>query len=198
MNDEPDFYINHEDDPDQPQPAPQQHPDHVAHHADAVSSERKEYYKFFGILLFLALAAIAMSSLSGFNWEEWMRWFMGGFFIVFGSFKLIGIENFVIAFRGYDIIGSRLRPYAYLYPFIEILLGIFYTLNMLSIGRDTLTIVIMVIGAFGVSKAINRHEKIQCACLGTIIKLPLTTVSLIENLAMATMALIMLLTTLFT
>lgn len=197
MHDEPDFYIDNDEITDKldDKPIEQSHVDHSKH--VEVETSRKEYMKLFGILLFLALAGVAMSTLSGFNWEEWMRWFMGGFFIVFGSFKLIGMEMFVIAFRGYDPIAKRLRPYAYIYPFIEIFLGIFYILNMATIFRDVSTIIVMSISGYGVFKAISHHEQIKCACLGNIIKLPLTTVSLIENLTMAVMALIMLLTTLF-
>jgi hypothetical protein len=195
MNDEPDFYINSDEEPAPAAPTP----DSPVHdHVLAVETSRKEYMKFFGIILFLAAAGTLMSTLSGFNWEEWMRWFMGGFFIVFGSFKLIGLEMFVIAFRGYDLIAKKYRPYPYVYPFIEIFLGILYILNLLAIPRDIVAIVVMTISAIGVTKAIAHKSHIQCACLGTIIRLPLTTVSLVENLTMGVMALIMLLTTLFT
>ncbi len=194
MNDEPDFYIN-SDEPGKPKQT-----EHSEHHEHMVAPEssRKEYLKFGGIILFLLFAGFGMSTLSGFHWEEWMRWFMGGFFIIFGSFKLIGLENFVVVFRDYDILAKKFRPYPYIYPFIEILLGMFYVLNMASIVRDIFTIALMLVGAYGVYQALQRRDHIKCACLGNIIKLPLTTVSLIENLTMAAMALIMLLTTLFT
>lgn len=202
-SDEPDFYVLDDDDnPHTPAPSARDHAhqtlaiDHSKH--VAVSSDKKEYFKFAGVLIFLALAASLMSGLYGFSFEEWMRWFMGGFFIVFGSFKLIGLEMFVIAFRGYDIIAKKYRPYTYVYPFIEIFLGICYALNIGPVPRDIFTIVLMVVGAYGVLKALEHKDKqFQCACLGNIIRLPLTTVSLIENLGMAFMAFIMLLATLF-
>lgn len=195
MHEEPDFYIHNDDETPAPTVTqPDTHHD-VAH--AVVESSRKEYLKFCGILLFLALAGLVMSTLSGFNWEEWMRWFMGGFFIIFGGFKLIGYEMFILTFRGYDLIAKKHKVYAYIYPFIEVLLGGLYVLNLLPIPRDLVTIILMTVGTVGVAKAIAHKSAIQCACLGNIIKLPLTTVSLIEDLTMAVMAFIMLLATLF-
>lgn len=199
MSDEPDFYIHNDDEPHAtPEPVVihDQPAEHV--HEGQVESSRREYMKFFGILFFLLAAATLMSGLTNFNLEELMRWFMGGFFIIFGSFKLIGYEMFVLAFPGYDIIAKKHKAYAYVYPFIELLLGVFYVLNMFALPRDVFTILIMSIGAWGVGKSVMHKDHIRCACLGNIIRLPLTTVSLIENLTMAAMALVMLLTGLFT
>jgi hypothetical protein len=53
---------------------------------------------------------------------------------------------------------------------------------------DWITLPLMLIGAAGVLRQLMRGSKIQCACLGTYVKLPLTTVSLVEDLVMATMA----------
>lgn len=201
MTQEPDFVVLHDDGSTE---VPEVHSSHQTHtdlskpvkHVP-VKSDRAEYLKFGGILLFLAVAGVLMSSLSGFNGEEWMRWFMGGFFIVFGSFKLIGLEMFVIAFRGYDLIAKKYRPYPYIYPFIEIVLGVCYVLNIGPLPRDIITIAIMSVSAVGVTKELAHKSHIPCACLGNIIRLPLTTVSLIENITMGAMALVMLLTTIF-
>jgi hypothetical protein len=202
MSEEPDFIIDNDNKtPTINSPGtPDTSHVHAAHaqHAEIVDTSRKEYMKLFGILLFLALAGLLTSTLNGFNWEEWMRWFMGGFFIVFGSFKLISFEMFVIAFRGYDIIAKRHKVYAYFYPFLELFLGMLYIANLLAIPRDIITFAIMSISGYGIAKSLGRKERIQCACLGTVIRLPLTTVSLIENITMAAMALMILLTTLFT
>lgn len=202
MSSEPDFYIDHTGQVKQDSKPPEQQPqsEEVAEHAShsVVESSRREYLKFFGIVLFLLAASTLMSGLSNFNVSELMRWFMGGFFIVFGSFKLIGYESFVLAFRQYDILGKRYRPYAPIYPFIELILGVCYVLNMAGLPRDIFTVIIMGLGAIGVSSAISKKERIQCACLGNIIRLPLTTVSLVEDLLMVAMAIIMILTTIFT
>ena len=49
----------------------------------------------------------------------------------------------------------------------------------------------MMIGNIGVAKALKKSEKIACACLGTIFSVPMTKITLFENLFMAIMALYM-------
>jgi hypothetical protein len=51
----------------------------------------------------------------------------------------------------------------------------------------------MTVGSLGVIATLRRREQIQCACLGTVIQLPMSTVTLIEDAGMALMAAIMLL-----
>jgi hypothetical protein len=47
------------------------------------------------------------------------------------------------------------------------------------------------LGAVGVIQSVMRKEIIQCACLGTVFQLPMSMVTIIENLGMAAMALMM-------
>jgi hypothetical protein len=49
----------------------------------------------------------------------------------------------------------------------------------------------MSISAYGVWKVLKVKGEIQCACLGTVFKVPMTKVTLFENLFMAAMALYM-------
>ncbi|MCA9308873.1 hypothetical protein KC973_00695, partial [Candidatus Saccharibacteria bacterium] len=92
-----------------------------------------------------------------------------------------------------DVIAKRFKPYAYLYPFIELGLGVLYLLNLAAAYRDAVTLVIMGVGVVGVTQEIKKRSGIHCACLGNVIKLPLSTVSLVEDAGMGLMALIMLL-----
>ena len=55
------------------------------------------------------------------------------------------------------------------------------------------TAVLMLFSGLGVVINLMRGRKFQCACLGTMIKVPLTKVTVIEDLGMAAMALLMLL-----
>src|SRR5438309_96600 len=55
--------------------------------------------------------------------------FMGIFFLIFGSFKLINLKNFAEAYTKYDLIAQRSRIYALAYPFIEVALGVGYILR---------------------------------------------------------------------
>jgi hypothetical protein len=54
------------------------------------------------------------------------------------------------------------------------------------------TLILMLVGAVGVLKALLNKRAIRCACLGTALNLPMTTITLVEDLGMAAMAAIML------
>jgi len=49
----------------------------------------------------------------------------------------------------------------------------------------------MTFSGLGVLNSMRQKRKIQCACLGTLFKLPLTNVTLVEDFGMAGMALVM-------
>ncbi len=154
----------------------------------------KEVAKFIAVLVGITAASLALWRLNqGSSLLEWLRWFMGVFFVVFAGFKLVGYKMFPEMFASYDIIAQRLKVYAYAYPFIELFLGLMYLWNIAPNGRDWVTLLIMGIGSAGVAQEIKRRRGIHCACLGNIIKLPLSTVSLVENVGMGVMALAMLL-----
>jgi hypothetical protein len=160
---------------------------------DEVSTKKIEYFKLFVVLVLITAISVSLNNLFGSNASgELMRWFMGMFFLTFGTFKFIGYEMFTEMFPEYDIIAARSRVYTYAYPFIELFLGILYLINAIPLARDLFTLVISAVSAYGIYRSIKAHGSIQCACLGNIIKLPLSTVSLAENSLMAVMALIML------
>ena len=54
---------------------------------------------------------------------------MGTILILFGSLKLINLKKFSIIFKKYNIISQNLVLYSYLYPFIEIILGVLLLLK---------------------------------------------------------------------
>lgn len=119
--------------------------------------------------------------------------FMAGFFLVFSFFKLLDLRGFADAYISYDILARRWRPWAFLYPFIELALGVAYLVRWQPVFVNALTLGLMLIGSVGVLRALMRKDAIRCACLGTRLNLPMTTVTLVEDLAMAAMALLMLL-----
>jgi copper chaperone CopZ len=140
------------------------------------------------ILLFSVIITFLMNQNFGFG----MRMFMGEFFVVFGTLKLIKLKDFAIAYKEYDIIAKRSNVYAHAYPFIELGLGILYFTNLVPFITNIITIIVMGIGAIGVYIKLLKKEEIPCACLGTVFKVPMTWVTLVEDLLMVAMAVIML------
>ena len=55
-----------------------------------------------------------------------------------------------------------------------------------------ITIIILGITTVGVTKSLLDKKAIQCACLGTALKLPMTKATFIENSIMIIMAIVML------
>ena len=124
-----------------------------------------------------------------------MRYFMGGFFLVFSFFKLLNLRGFADAYRSYDIVARAWPAWGFVYPFVELALGTACLLNLNPIATNVATLVLMLVGAVGVIKALLDKRAIRCACLGTALNLPMTTITLIEDLGMAMMAALMLVLT---
>lgn len=125
-------------------------------------------------------------------WHEWMSDFMAGFFLVFSFFKLLNLSGFVQAYRGYDLIAARSVAYAWAYPFIELALGVAYLTRWQPQITHWATLAVMLVSAVGVLNALRKRQLIECACLGTVFKLPMSKVTLFEDLGMAAMAAVML------
>jgi hypothetical protein len=123
---------------------------------------------------------------------ETMRYFMAGFFLVFSFFKLLDIQAFASAYARYDLLAMRWQSWGLIYPFLELALGVAYLTNFNPLLTYWLTIGIMGFSAIGVIQAVASKTQIQCACLGTVFKLPMSTVTIIEDVGMVVMAAAML------
>ncbi len=153
-------------------------------------STPKEYIKFVCIILGIVLISyLATGFSSTITTPNFLRIFMGVFFAIFAIFKLVDLRGFAVSYMGYDVIAKRFMVYGYIYPFIELALAGGYFFHVPY--TEWATLIVMFIGSLGVLKELMRGSKIKCACLGTYIKLPLTTVSLVEDVAMGVMALLM-------
>ena len=128
-----------------------------------------------------------------FNIDRFLRYFMANYFLTFAAFKLMNLKAFALAYTNYDLIAEKLPKYAYIYPFLELSLGIWHYLNSYAKVLHVATFSLMSVSGLGVWRALRKGRKIQCACLGTFFKLPMTVISLLEDVLMAGMALVCLL-----
>ena len=122
----------------------------------------------------------------------WMRHFMAGFFLVFAFFKLLNIEGFASSYKMYDIVAAKWNGWGYVYPFVELGLGILYLINIAPIFTNWVTLIVLGISSIGVIQSVLDKKKIKCACLGDVFNLPMSTVTIVEDLIMVAMAGIML------
>ncbi len=157
----------------------------------------KEKYslKDFLPLVIIFLLILSFSAIVPIIWGgglmRGMSYFMGGFFVVFGLLKLLKLKDFATAYQMYDVVAKRFKGYAYFYPFLEVGLGIFFLLNFVPLYTNLVTLLVMLVSALGVYRQLRKREKIVCACLGTVFKVPITFVTLFEDLLMAAMAVVM-------
>ena len=90
----------------------------------------------------------------------------------------------------YDPLAKNISIYGWIYPFIETFLGLMFIFRIQIFLILVFTIIFLGITTIGVIKVLTNKEEIQCACLGTAIKLPMTIATLIENGIMIIMAII--------
>jgi hypothetical protein len=156
-------------------------------------SNWKDYIPLLVIVALTLLSACAKQlAYADRNWMSWMHDFMGFFLVVFSMFKFFDIEGFADGFQMYDLLAKHVRLYAYVYPFIELCLGLGYLAHWQPVAIYSATIVVLTFGSIGVVRALLKGLDIECACMGTVLHVPLSTVALIEDLGMAAMATVML------
>ncbi|MFA7717394.1 MAG: MauE/DoxX family redox-associated membrane protein, partial [Candidatus Absconditabacterales bacterium] len=109
---------------------------------------------------------------------------------------LFDLKGFVRSYRKYDIIAKRWHGYAYLFPFLEIVLGLAYLLDanmQYRIAINSGTLLLVAITGIGIFHSLRKKEAIDCVCMGTTFPLPMSNINLWENISMGAMAFFMLL-----
>lgn len=152
----------------------------------------RDYIPLIVVFSFIGLSSSIYVALLGNTEINWLNAIMGFFFLYFALFKFLNLPGFVEGYHEYDLIARRIKWYGWVYPFIEVTLALLYLLGVATIGLYLFTILITVINVTGVAIKLARREKFMCACLGTILKVPLTTVTIVEYGLMGLMAVYML------
>ena len=151
------------------------------------SSKIKQLKPLFIILGYILIASILL------NYKNWnssnaMLDFMGLFYIIFSFFKILDIKGFSMSFRMYDPLAKQAPIYCYIYPFIEVLLGMMFLIRFEVNIALILTVIVLGITTIGVTQTLINKRSIKCACLGTTLNLPMTEATFIENALMIIMA----------
>ncbi len=152
-------------------------------------------YLIFGFIS----GGVLLAHLDGFQtqpfggvFSEAMLDFMALFYLVFSFFKFLDLKGFPESFAMYDPLAKQWGFYAKIYPFIELSLGILLLLRLYVPVVLVVTLVILGLTTIGVVQSLVGKRQIQCACLGTALKLPMTQATFIENAIMIAMAVYML------
>ncbi|KRT17711.1 heavy metal transporter [Pedobacter ginsenosidimutans] len=168
----------------------------AAHHSETLEEAKSwaETYKpillIFGYVTAISLVVSWQSS--GINFMVFMRIFMSGFFLTFSFFKMLNLKAFAESYAMYDIVAKKFSAWGYIYAFIELGLGLSFALNLSPIVVNWVTLVVMTISILGVLESVLNKKKIQCACLGAVFNLPMSTVTIVEDAIMIAMSAAML------
>ena len=151
------------------------------------ASKIKQLKPLFIILGYIFIASILL------NYKTWnlsnaMLDFMGLFYIIFSFFKILDIRGFSMSFRMYDPLAKQAPIYGYIYPFIEVILGMMFLIRFKVNTALILTVIVLGITTIGVTQTLISKRSIKCACLGTTLNLPMTEATFIENALMIIMA----------
>ena len=136
----------------------------------------------------LGVSLLVELSQPSFDHARWMTHFMAGFILVFSFFKMLNIRAFASSYAMYDLLAMRWQAYGLIYPFIELGLGIAYLTDYEPHSTNLVTLIVMAFSSIGVIQSVMNKQKIRCACLGTVFNLPMSMVTIIEDLLMAGMA----------
>ncbi|RZP11763.1 MAG: heavy-metal-associated domain-containing protein [Flavobacteriales bacterium] len=154
-------------------------------------SKLEELKPLFLILFYITSASILLN-FKDWNRNDFMLNFMGLFFIIFSFFKMLDLKGFSESFKMYDPLAKKISFYGMLYPFIETALGLMFLMKFEVFSALILSVLILGLTTIGVTKILISKKSIQCACLGTVLKLPMTEATFIENVIMIFMSIFML------
>ena len=154
-------------------------------------SELQQLFPLFLIFFFIIGASILLNY-NPWHGQAFMLDFMGLFYVVFSFFKFLDIKGFPDSFKMYDPVAKVVPFYGWVYPFIELGLGMLFLMRIEIQLALIVTLIILGITTIGVTKTLLDKKSIQCACLGTALKLPMTKATFIENSIMIVMAVVML------
>lgn len=151
----------------------------------------QQLFPLFLIFGYITITAVLLNC-TPWNGHEFMLDFMGLFYVVFSFFKFLDLKGFPESFKMYDPLAKVIPFYGWVYPFMEAGLGLMFLMRFKINSALISTLIILGITTIGVTKTLLDKKSIQCACLGTALKLPMTKATFIENSVMIVMAVIML------
>ena len=169
-------------------------------HHSSIDDQTKTWFQTYKPILLIffyisVVTVIAATTGGRFNLMMGMRVFMSGFFLAFSFFKMLDIKGFAESYAAYDIVAKQWPGWGYFYAFIELGLSIAFAINFNPVVTNAVTLVIMTISIIGVLQSVVDKKTIQCACLGAVFNLPMSTVTIIEDALMIAMSAIMLVLT---
>lgn len=166
----------------------------VFENAEAEKTWFETYKPIVLIFSYISVISLIAGFTEGFfNYMTAMRVFMAGFFLTFSFFKMLDLNGFADSYSMYDVVAKKFKSWGYIYAFLELTLGLAFALNFEPYLANVVTLIVMTVSIIGVLQSVLNKKKIQCACLGAVFNLPMSTVTIIEDGLMIIMSVTMLL-----
>ena len=165
----------------------------MAHGITDATEEKKSWVEIYKPILlifgYLICITLLVEYINGrFSLMRWMNHFMAGFFLTFSFFKLLNLKGFAESYSMYDIVAKKWNGWGYVYGFIELALGIAFLIGFSPVFTNATALIIMTISVIGVLQSVLNKRKIKCACLGDVFNLPMSTLTIIEDVLMIVMS----------
>lgn len=159
---------------------------------EVVSREKTFWEKYKTIFIVLGLVVLMSALFSLDNKGEFlmsfMVYYMSSFFLIFGALKFISFPKFREMFKTYDPIAKVIPQYGYVYPYMETLFGICIFLYPANLYLNLTIIFVLAATTLGIVGKLNKKEKLSCACLGGAFSVPLSYITVAENVFMILMS----------
>lgn len=163
----------------------------LAHHRSHIMTAVRIYRPLLIVLLFIVLYVALRSSVRpSTSAENIVNDVMAGFFLATGVLQLIFRRSSKKALLSYDPLAQRFPVYATLYAPLLLVFGVFLHTNSLMLPVNVLTVVLFSFQTYGMIRLLRRGDTATCACVGGAFAIPLSWVSVGENVAMIALSLI--------
>lgn len=110
-----------------------------------------------------------------------------------GSLKLFDLQGFADGFRMYDVLAGRWRGYGYVYPFLELALGLTYLSYLEPVTVYFVSVALFAFSGLGVFNTLDGKLDLKKPALSANgLRAPLPIVTAMESVIMVIVALVML------
>ena len=133
-------------------------------------------------------AAIAMLIEGYIELHVFMQYLMAGYFLVFGITQTLSLKKSAKMLQQYDTIAKHVPVYGYVYPPLQIALGLAYLLWISPIIVNVIAATVLFLTLVGVIDVLETKKKVRCGCLGETMNVSVGWVTFFENAIMFVMA----------
>ncbi len=168
----------------------------AAHHNE-VAEQTKSWFAIYKPILLIFAYITGIASIASFHngtihAMHFMQFFMAGFFLTFSFFKMLNLSDFAESYAMYDVIAKRIPALGLCICLYGIGFGCCLCNQFQSVHHQPHYLNCNVVSIIGVLQSVLNKKKIQCACLGAVFNLPMSTVTIIEDALMIAMSVAML------